>query len=51
MNTEQTEPTSVRLPISLIKHIEELAKKRKWSRNTYIVNALIKYSNFKDGDK
>lgn len=46
MSENNFNPTSVRMPPELINHIDELAKKRKWSRNTYIVNALIKYSNF-----
>ena len=44
----ETEPTSIRLTVKLRKHLDKLAAKHKWSRNKYIENALIKYSNFKD---
>jgi len=48
MEKKISETTSIRLPIELKKHLNNLAVKRQLSLNKYMVNALIKYSGYKE---
>ena len=45
MGTQSQEPSvvrNIRIPVSLYTRIDELAKKRKWSFNAWVVNTLLR---------